>query len=207
MPNQRFPKVEILSLTSHEIKFVLSETDTSVANALRRIMIAEVPTMTIDLVEFAENTTVLNDEYIAHRLGLIPLRYQPPESMKGCDCSEAFVSHRECVCFEHCMRCSVEFELDASYKVTGEEDVLAPLTITSKDLISNNESVQPAHFLSVEEQDEAQDEGIAIVKMGPGQRLKLKAIARPGIAKEHAKVRQIYTIPLFLRNLYKNVSD
>jgi len=45
----------------------------------------------------------------------------------------------------------------------------------------------PAHFLSEEEQDEAHDEGISIVKIGPGQQLKLKAIARMGIAKEHAK--------------------
>ena len=82
MPHQRFPKVEILHMEPHEIKFILSETDTSVANTLRRIMIAEVPTLAIDLVEFHENSTVLNDEYIAHRLGLIPIRYQPPDSLK-----------------------------------------------------------------------------------------------------------------------------
>lgn len=64
---------------------------------------------------------------------------------------------------------------------------MAPLTVTSKDLKSNNECVMPAHFLSQDEQDDLQDEGIAIVKMGPGQRLKLKAVARMGIAKEHAK--------------------
>ncbi len=79
MPHQRFPKVKILSLATHEIRFILSDTDTSVANTLRLSMIAEVPTLAIDLVEFHENTTVLNDEYIAHRLGLIPLRYQPPD--------------------------------------------------------------------------------------------------------------------------------
>lgn len=187
MPHQRFPKVEILSLQPHEIKFILSETDTSVANTLRRIMIAEVPTLAIDLVEFHENTTVLNDEYIAHRLGLVPLRYQLPDSDKGKDVQDVFNPHYECVCLDRCSRCSVEFELDVAYKVTGEEDVLAPLTVTSKDLISNNECVQPAHFLSAEEQEDAQDEGISIVKMGPGQRLKIKAIARIGINKEHAK--------------------
>ena len=61
------------------------------------------------------------------------------------------------------------------------------ITVTSADLKSNNEFVTPAHFISQDEQDESQDNGIAIVKMGPGQRLKLKAIARMGIAKEHAK--------------------
>ncbi len=69
----------------------------------------------------------------------------------------------------------------------GDEVLLAPLTVTSRDLKSNNDCVAPAHFLNQDEQDESQDEGISIVKMGPGQRLKLKAIARMGIAKEHAK--------------------
>lgn len=82
MPHQRFPKIKILSLASHEMKFILSDTDTSMANTLRRIMIAEVPTLAIDLVEFHENSSVLNDEYIAHRLGLVPIRYQAPDSTR-----------------------------------------------------------------------------------------------------------------------------
>jgi len=191
MPHQRFPKVQILHMASHEAKFILSETDTSMANTLRRIMIAEVPTLAIDLVEFHENSTVLNDEYIAHRLGLIPIRYQPRDSIKGGDCNGEFLPHRDCVCYERCPRCSVEFELDVSFDDViphrSEEELMAPLTVTSKDLKSNNECVMPAHFLSQDEQDDLQDEGIAIVKMGPGQRLKLKAVARMGIAKEHAK--------------------
>ena len=218
MPHQRFPKVEILSYQNDCLKFILRDTDTSMANTIRRIMIAEVPTLTIDLVEYYDNTTVLNDEYIAHRLGLIPLKYISPNSnnnsngsnnnnsdhhhhgtdnivaQKGGDCSEVFVSHRDCICFEHCSRCSVELNCDVQYLVAGghghdneDDDVLAPLTITSKDLVSNNPNVQPAHFCSVEEQEDTQDDGIAIVKLGPGQKLKFKAIAHMGISKEHAK--------------------
>lgn len=187
MPHQRFPKVEVKYVTPSEIKFVLSETDTSMANALRRIMIAEVPTLAIDLVEFHENSTVLNDEYIAHRLGLIPLRYLDPDSLRAVDCQDVFLSHRDCVCYERCPRCAVEFELDVSYPANPEEEIFAPRTVTSQDLVSNNELVQPAHFLSQDEQDGAQDDGVAIVKIGPGQRLKLKAVARLGISKEHAK--------------------
>lgn len=225
MPNQRFPKVKVTSIAPHEIKFILSDTDTSMANTLRRIMIAEVPTLAIDLVEFHENSTVLNDEYIAHRLGLIPIRYQPTGSIRwalyaiaaaavaaaatylpclclvislppsflhsGGDCHGAFLPHRECVCYDKCPRCSVEFELDVDFNsvnpTRSEDDILAPLTVTSADLKSNNEHVMPAHFLSQDEQEESQDNGIAIVKLGPSQRLKLRAIARMGIAKEHAK--------------------
>lgn len=191
MPHQRFPKVQILDLAPHEMRFILSDTDTSMANTLRRIMIAEVPTLAIDLVEFHDNSTVLNDEYIAHRLGLIPIRYQAQNSLKGGDCNGAFLPHQECVCYERCPRCSVEFELEVDYdkenakRPEGERDM--PITVTSRDLLSNNPQVMPAHFLSEEEADEAHDEGISIVKMGPGQKLKLKAVARMGISKEHAK--------------------
>lgn len=82
MPHQRFPKIEVLSVQPSEIRFILSDTDVSVANTIRRIMIAEVPTLAIDLVEFHQNSTVLNDEYIAHRLGLIPIKYQAPDTYK-----------------------------------------------------------------------------------------------------------------------------
>lgn len=73
MPNPQFPKVEILDLRDDFIKFELFETDASVANALRRVMIAEVPTLAIDLVTIEINTSVMTDEFLAHRLGMIPL--------------------------------------------------------------------------------------------------------------------------------------
>jgi DNA-directed RNA polymerase II subunit RPB3 len=73
MTKARQPQIEILELKEESMSFLLSKTDISVANALRRIMISEVPTMAIDLVEIENNTSVLHDEFIAHRLGLIPL--------------------------------------------------------------------------------------------------------------------------------------
>ncbi len=139
MPQQRFPKIEILSIQPHQIQFILSETDTSMANTLRRIMIAEVPTLAIDLVEYSENSSVLNDEYIAHRLGLIPIRFVAEGSSKGGDCHAAFLPHRECVCYDRCPRCCVEFELDVNFdrvnKTRPEQEVDLPLTVTSRDLV------------------------------------------------------------------------
>ena len=65
--------VKILTETADSIKFVVIGMDVVMANALRRTMISDVPTLAIDTVKIEENTTVLADEFIAHRLGLIPL--------------------------------------------------------------------------------------------------------------------------------------
>ncbi|EKU21079.1 DNA-directed RNA polymerase II subunit RPB3, partial [Nannochloropsis gaditana CCMP526] len=120
MPNVRAPKLEILELKDDFIKFILSDTDASVANALRRVMIAEVPTLAIDLVSFEVNSSVLNDEYLAHRLGLIPLRSVNPRYKKVADLKD----FRDCDCDSHCSRCSVELSLDVRYQTKRQQVAL-----------------------------------------------------------------------------------
>ena len=66
-------QVEVTELKENTICFTLTRTDLSVANALRRVLLSEVPTMAIDKVEFTSNSTVLHDDFLAHRLGLVPL--------------------------------------------------------------------------------------------------------------------------------------
>ena len=65
--------VTIKEHTEDSIQFLVTGVSTPLANALRRVMIADVPIWAIELVQFEVNTTVIHDEMIAHRLGLIPL--------------------------------------------------------------------------------------------------------------------------------------
>lgn len=59
------------------MEFDLIGCDTSLANALRRIVIAEVPSMAIETVFVMNNTSVIQDEVLSHRLGLIPIHADP----------------------------------------------------------------------------------------------------------------------------------
>ena len=57
-----------------KLSFILKGADVAFANALRRVIVEEVPTMAIEDVEFRKNSSILYDEIIAHRLGLIPFK-------------------------------------------------------------------------------------------------------------------------------------
>ncbi|XP_065872336.1 DNA-directed RNA polymerases II, IV and V subunit 3-like [Euphorbia lathyris] len=172
---QRFPRVKIRELKDDYCKFELRDTDASLANALRRVMIAEVPTIAIDLVEIEVNTSVLNDEFIAHRLGLIPLISERAMSMRfSRDCDS-------CDGDGQCEYCSVEFHLRAKC-ITDQT-----LDVTSKDLISSDHTVTPVDFNDSMGYDATEQRGITIVKLRRGQELRLRAIARKGIGKDHAK--------------------
>mmetsp|Transcript_8192 Transcript_8192/g.6110 ORF Transcript_8192/g.6110 Transcript_8192/m.6110 type:complete len:178 (+) Transcript_8192:204-737(+) len=67
-------KMVVRELTREEMVFDLSGVEPPLANALRRIMIAEVPTMAIEKVNMWQNTSIIPDESLAHRVGLIPIK-------------------------------------------------------------------------------------------------------------------------------------
>jgi len=59
------------------MEFDLVGIDASIANAFRRLLLAEVPTMAIETVFVFNNTSVIQDEVLSHRLGLIPIKADP----------------------------------------------------------------------------------------------------------------------------------
>ena len=153
-------KVKVLADTGNSVTLQLDGIDRSYANAVRRFCLAEVPSMAIDDVVILENSSVLYDEILAHRLGMVPIRtnlerYILPEK---CDCGSPLGCHK----------CRVLFVLDAK----GKERVT---TVHSGDLVSEDRDIRPV------------SESIPLVKLAVGQSVKLEAYARLGRGKEHAK--------------------
>ncbi|MCE7737135.1 MAG: DNA-directed RNA polymerase subunit D [Candidatus Heimdallarchaeota archaeon] len=143
------------------LKFIITGTIPAFTNALRRTIMSYVPTIAIDEVIMVENNTAMFDEYIAHRLGLIPLNSDIDDLNVQADCD---------VCNgAGCNACTVTLTL------TQETDLSTTMIIKSSDLIPDDHRVYPM----VDE--------VPIMKMGPDQRLILEAVARFGIGKEHAK--------------------
>lgn len=144
-------KIKILEKGKEEIKFEISKINTAFANALRRTMMMEVPTLAIEDVYFRSNDSALFDEIIAHRLGLMPLKFQP----------KFFNKKDECSCEgEGCINCQVVFVLDK----TG------PCTVYSGDLKSTNPDIKPLYdnipILKLEKEQKIALEAIAILGIG-----------------------------------------
>jgi DNA-directed RNA polymerase I and III subunit RPAC1 len=70
-------KVDVISLTETDMVFDMIGVHAGIANAFRRILLAELPSMAIEKVYVANNTSVIQDEVLAHRLGLIPIAADP----------------------------------------------------------------------------------------------------------------------------------
>jgi DNA-directed RNA polymerase subunit D len=119
-----------------------------------------VPTFAIDDVVILENSSVMHDEAVAHRLGLIPLRTD----------LKKFSLPEECSCKSTlgCTNCRVLLQLDAEANEKTK-------TVTTSELISEDEFVKPV----------SQD--IPIIVLAPGQKIKFEAYARLGFGRDHAK--------------------
>ena len=95
-------KVEVIELKDRYAKLKISDTSPYFVNALRRVMLREVPKLAIENVIFYDNTSPLFDEIIAHRLGMIPL----PTDLN------LLVPREECTCKgEGCPNCTVRYTL------------------------------------------------------------------------------------------------
>ena len=163
-------KVRVDEVEDRSAAFLIEGVEPAFANALRRSLIADLPKLAIEDVEFhlgpiraddgkeSESIAPLFDEILAHRLGLVPLPTDP----------KLFVPRATCPACggEGCPNCTVIYSLNKR----------GPAMVYSGDL----EPIGDAKLKPV-------DPGIPIVKLGDGQALLVYATAQLGFGREHAK--------------------
>lgn len=163
-------KVRTLARKDDYAKIVLEETEPAFVNALRRVLIADVPKMAIEDVEFHlgpiraedgkeyESIAPLFDEMIAHRLGLVPIPTDLGLYNRREDCPSCHG--------EGCPSCTIIYSLNKR----------GPGLVTSGDMEPIGDSkLRP------------KDQGIPIVQLAEGQAILIYATAQLGTGKDHAK--------------------
>lgn len=157
---QDLSSLEVIYKDSKKISVKLKGVPLQYANALRRICLNGVPIFAIDTIDIIENSSVLPDEGLAHRLGLIPIKTDLARFNEPSKC--------ECQSETGCSNCRVMLVIDS-----GDSDVTR--TVLSNELSSEDDSVKPT------------SDKISIVQLTQGQRIKIECYARLGRGTEHAK--------------------
>ncbi|MDD3136631.1 MAG: DNA-directed RNA polymerase subunit D, partial [Methanoregula sp.] len=119
-------EIEFASLDDTLARFTLSGASPGFANAFRRAMIGEVPTLAIEDLRIYDNTSALFDEMLAHRIGLIPIKTD----------LTTYTTQDKCTCGgAGCPSCTVTFTLS----------VEGPKTVMSSDLIPQDPKTTPVY--------------------------------------------------------------
>ncbi|KAL6639460.1 hypothetical protein ACP70R_023190 [Stipagrostis hirtigluma subsp. patula] len=189
-------KIEINRLTEDDMEFDMIGVDASIANAFRRILIAEVPTMAIEKIFMVDNTSVIADEVLSHRLGLIPLDADPRrfEYMSENDVP----NERNTIVYKLHVSCE-----KGSQRITvksGELEWLpegSQLNMSSPAQSGDKQKTFTSFSQSQKEIYEkplgVKFKDITIARLGPGQAIELEAHAVKGVGKVHAKWSPVAT--------------
>jgi DNA-directed RNA polymerase I and III subunit RPAC1 len=173
---------KLLKLTGSEMECDLVGLDASVMNALRRIMISEVPTFAIEKVFVIQNTSIIQDEVLAHRLGLVPLLVDPDRL----EFKETQSTELNTLVFELKVECKAYPDKKGMSNVMNPTDMYENAHVYSRQLIWKPQGEQKNMFKENEIPRPIHDD-ILIAKLRPGQMIHLELHAEKGIGKDHAK--------------------
>ncbi|KAG2359416.1 hypothetical protein BDR07DRAFT_1472841 [Suillus spraguei] len=195
---ERFKKgltVKIERLSNRSIEFDLVGVDASIANAYRRILIAEVPTICVERVYVWDNTSVVVDEVLAQRIGLVPLNVDP-----------ALMDMKQTQNDQATDRNTLVFRL----QVACERRKNAPKDTTDPSKLYINHEVLRARVVMADNPPAPTNLNIVLTKLRPGQEIDMELHAVKGVGKDHAKFCPVATasyrlLPLVILNPEKPV--
>ncbi|XP_034833707.1 DNA-directed RNA polymerases I and III subunit RPAC1 [Maniola hyperantus] len=187
-------RIVIVRMDNSEMEFDLIGIQPAFANAFRRLMLSEVPSMAIEKVMIKNNTSIIQDEVLAHRLGLIPLKADPRLfEYRADDATELFDTDyaEEFSTLEYTLKIKCTTNKSQPKDSFRAEDLYENHSVYSSSIkwhpIGNQASVHKETDVGPVHSD------ILISKMRPGHELDLHLVAVKGIGKDHAKFSPVAT--------------
>jgi len=193
-------QVEVETMSEEAVVFDLIGIDAALANAFRRILLAEVPTMAIEKVFILNNTSMIQDEVLAHRLGLIPIHVDPrafnfrqPEDDADQDNVISFRLQVKCYSSMGSGGDAASASLSRPASAAGFSDDAGVVNarVTSGDLEWIAQGDQETRF--ADDPIRPVHDDILIARLRPGQEIELEAWCEKGLGKEHAKWSPVCT--------------
>ncbi|XP_056148010.1 DNA-directed RNA polymerases I and III subunit RPAC1 isoform X2 [Lampris incognitus] len=185
-------RIDIVDLDENSMEFDMVGIDASIANAFRRILLAEVPTMAIEKVFIYNNTSIVQDEILAHRLGLIPIKADPrlfEYKNAGQESEEEEGSEIDTIQLQLKIKCTRNPR--ASKDTSDPQELYINHMVYSKDIkwvpIGNQAYVFPDADIGPVHGD------ILVAQLRPGQELDIVMHCVKGIGKDHAKFSPVAT--------------
>ncbi|GAA5880570.1 hypothetical protein JCM8547_007984 [Rhodosporidiobolus lusitaniae] len=195
-------RVQLNSLSPSTLEFDLVGIDASVANALRRIVIAEVPTVAVENVYVWNNTSIVQDEVLAQRLGLIPLAIDP-RKIEAKKSQDEPPTDLNTVVFDLVVRC--ERLRDVKKGETEASRIWSGTEVFSSDLSFSERGGQVDLF--ADKPPKPAVDNILIAKMRGGQEIVAELHCNKGIGKDHAKWSPVATASYRLLPTIELLSD
>ena len=186
-------QINILKKDTEMIQFEMIGIDASIANAFRRILLSEIPTVAIETVYLHNNTSIIQDEVLAHRLGLIPIDVEPNDFKDLIRQPDGTINRTD--------DNTLVFTLDVTCRakqgrkpgrIDPDYDDLIHGVVYSSDLQWVPKGQQEERYKN-KSPPKPYHEDIIIAKLRPGQTIHLEAHCNRGIGKDHAKFSPVCT--------------
>ena len=179
----KLTNIEIKSKTKEELVFDITGVDPTLVNTLRRIMIAEIPTMAIETVIINQNTSIIPDEVLAHRLGLIPILADADDFEEKKE-NEDF-NEKNCIKFTLNVKCEKNKNGIINNEQIFSRDLNLEFLGDQKNKFYDNKTKKYTIGLV--------NDDIYLNKLAPGMEIDLVCYCVKGIGRTHAKWSPVCT--------------